>query len=496
MRTIEIPAARTARKIGPLVLAFALLPTTAQALELEPCRLDGLSEEVLCTSHQVFEDREAGSGRTIDLNIAILPAFSRRPAPDPLFVLAGGPGQGATELAPLAARVFRKLRARRDLVLVDLRGTGASNPLNCENDQSLLDSLTSETLSSETLAADPLAGFDAEDCLANLDADVRLYTTDLAIDDLDEVRAHLGYDQINLWGGSYGTRAAMVYLQRHGAHVRSLVLDGLAPHAIKLPLYYARDGQRALDLVLRDCAADDACAAAFPDLAGTLASLLERLAIEPAQATLRHPRSGESIDITVTAEAFAGHLRNFLYGPRHASLVPWIVHRAAAGDLGPFVAAIQESALGALDTMSLGLTLSVLCSEDLPRITQAEIEPATQHTFLGSLALEQWQSLCESWPRGRAPEAGLTTSDVPALLLSGDLDPVTPPSWGELALESFTNGRHVVVPGAAHNTMGSRCVQRLMAEFLETGDAHALDASCVQNIERPRFVVGLAGTAP
>ena len=467
--------------------ALAMLPAaSAAAVRLEPCRLEGLAEEVLCASHEVYENREAGAGRRIRLRLAVLPALSSRSAPDPLFLLAGGPGQAATDYGPLAVSAFRKVRAKRDIVLVDRRGTGESNPLDCQFDTDLL----------AGLAGDSLSELDAAACLADLDADVRYYTTDLAMDDLDEVRELLGYDLINLWGGSYGTRAAMVYLERHGAHVRSVILDGVAPHAIKLPLYYARDGQRALDLLLADCARDPGCDTAFPRLEEQLEHLLSELAAEPRTAALAHPRTGEPIEVTVTAAGFAGNLRNFLYVPRHSSLVPWIVHRAAGGDFAPLVAASHQAMSWSLDTMSLGLTLSVMCSEELPRISAAETAQAGRDSFLGSLALDVWTGMCDGWPRGRLSAERTASSEVPALLLSGALDPVTPPSWGELALESFANGRHFVVPGAAHNTGGSRCVQELMARFIEAGSAAGLDGSCVQNIERPKFVVGLAGTAP
>ncbi|MEM7355712.1 MAG: alpha/beta fold hydrolase [Acidobacteriota bacterium] len=476
--------------VAALMVFIALPPPLSNAAELAltPCRIDGVPEEVLCGRHEVYENRQAASGRKISLNIAVLPALSQQPAPDPLFLLAGGPGQAATDLGAVALSNFRKVRAQRDIVLVDLRGTGDSNALDCEFDPGTLAGVSGE----------PLAPEDFTECLDGLDADVRFYTTDLAIDDLDEIRAGLGYEQVNLWGGSYGTRAAMVYLERHPQRVRSAVLDGLAPYDIKLPLFYARDGQRALDLLLEDCASQASCREAFPTLGEDLERLLAELAGEPVEVAGRHPRTGEAMAITVTADDFASNLRNFLYTPRQASLAPFLIARAAGGDFAPYVAASFETQRWSLDSMSLGLTLSVLCSEDLPRISDEDVQVAVENTFLGRLPVDTWRQMCEPWPRGQAPTRAdeALIFEAPALLLSGHLDPVTPPAWGDTVAQRFPDGRHVVVPGAAHNTLGSRCVQRLMADFIDAGSAADLDTSCVETVRRPPFVVGLAGAVP
>ena len=236
--------------MGGLVRALALA-----AIPLVPCHIEGLSEEVLCGTHRVFEDRAARTGRTIDLEVAVVPALRRESAPDPLFVLAGGPGQGATKYGPLIPLAFREVRKSRDIVLVDLRGTGGSNPLGCD-----LGDL------GEPLALLEGRDLDAASCLRGLKGDPRFYTTEPAMDDLDEVRAALGYERINLWGGSYGTRAALVYARRHPERVRTVVLDGAAPFELALPLYNAWGAQRSLDRLLSDCAAEPECRSAYPRL--------------------------------------------------------------------------------------------------------------------------------------------------------------------------------------------------------------------------------------
>lgn len=446
------------------------------AMPLAPCHIEGFSEEVLCGTHRVFEDRAAGTGRTIDLKVAVVPALRREGAPDPLFILAGGPGQGATKYGPLIPAAFREVRKTRDVVLVDLRGTGGSNPLGCE-------------------LGDPLemiegGDIDAVSCLRKLKGDPRLYTTEPAMDDLDEVRAALGYEWINLWGGSYGTRAALVYARRHPERVRTVVLDGAAPFEIALPLHNARGAQRALDRLVADCAAEPACRGAYPRLREEIAEVLAGL---PVRTSLRHPRTGRPVEMTVTRGGFASGLRGMLYTPAHASLLPWVIRSARQGDFAPFATLSLETAAWSTETMSLGLTLSVLCSEDVHRIRDDEAEREVRGTFLGDFEIEAWRRMCERWPRGPVPSMDGPPLRVPALILSGNLDPVTPPRWGEAMKKHFPGALHVVVPGTAHNTSMTGCVPDLIARFIEQQE---IDTSCVRKIRRPPFVIDPSGTAP
>ena len=470
-----------------LLPALALASPERQAvrpLKLSPCHLEGFREEVLCGALRVREDRTARAGRTIDIHVAVLPALRREMAPDPLFLLAGGPGQGARGYAPLVPVAFQQVRRGRDVVLVDLRGTGGSNPLDCD-------------------LGDPLDMFadvamDVSPCRAKLKGDPRFYTTEPAVDDLDDIRAALGYDRINLWGGSYGTRAALVYARRHPERVRSVVLDGAAPFEIRLPLHNAWGAQRAMDRLLADCEADPRCRAAYPGLRGELAALLAGLEERPATAAVRHPRTGRPLDLAITRGAFGSGLRGMLYTPAGASLIPYVVQVARRGDFGPFAAAALETAAWSTDTMSLGLTLSVLCAEDVPAITDEAAEARVRGTFLGRTEIDTWRRMCSQWPHASRPEGQerVQPLQVPALILSGGLDPVTPPRWGEAMKAHFPGARHIVVPGAGHNTSMTGCVPDLIAEFVAAGSAAGLDASCVRKIRRPPFVIDASGTAP
>ncbi|HWM91552.1 MAG TPA: alpha/beta hydrolase [Thermoanaerobaculia bacterium] len=456
-------------------LAFAAMP-------LVPCHIEGFSEEVLCGTHRVFEDRAARTGRTIDLKVAVVPALRREGAPDPLFLLAGGPGQGATKYGPLIPTAFKEVRKTRDVVLVDLRGTGGSNPLGCD-------------------LGDPLTflkegDIDASSCLRELKGDPRFYTTEPAVDDLDEVRAALGYERINLWGGSYGTRAALVYARRHPDRVRTVVLDGAAPFEIALPLYNAWGAQRAMDRLLADCAAEPECRTAYPRLREELAEVFARLDQGPVRTSLHHPRSGKPVEISITRGGFASGLRGMLYTPAHASLIPWVVHSARQGDFAPFATLTLETASWSTETMSLGMTLSVLCSEDVHRIRDEEAEREVRGTFAGTFEIDAWRRMCEDWPRGPVPALDRRLLRVPALILSGDLDPVTPPRWGEAMKKHFPGALHVVVPGTAHNTSTTGCVPDLIARFVDQGGAGGIDPSCVRKVRRPPFVIDPSGTAP
>jgi pimeloyl-ACP methyl ester carboxylesterase len=407
--------------------------------------------------------------------------------PDPLFFLAGGPGQGAARMARDVRDIFRRVQRDRDIVLVDQRGTGKSNPLECRAETDSLSAITEP----EEVALDRLRA-----CLAGYDADVRLYTTSIAMDDLDEVRAFLGYDRINLYGGSYGTRAALVYLRRHGAHVRSMVLDGVAPPDMRLPLFTARDAQRALDKLLADCEADPSCRAAQPGLTARVRALLQRLEAAPPRVRIVHPRTGVPENVTVDARVVASVLFGALYSPLTASLVPTLVARAEQNDFQSLFA--LASAGDASENMSLGMQLSVVCSEDAPRVTAGDLERESAGTIFGGYLLSGQRKACAMWPAGTVDASYYepVVSDVPALILSGDVDPVTPPGWGEAVATHLTNARHVTVPATGHGVVATPCGAQLVTEFIAQGTAADLDVSCIEHVSRPPFFLTPAGPDP
>jgi pimeloyl-ACP methyl ester carboxylesterase len=457
-----------------------------RALVLSPCTLSGVDGETLCARYRVFENRAAGSGRTLDLHVVVLPALARPAVPDPVFLLAGGPGQSITKAAP-ALPFLSRLRRQRDIVLVDQRGTGESGPLRCDQPDDPAAGLPTTD--------EPPSRQEIEECLAGLDADPRFYTTDLAMADLDDVRRALGYERVNLWGGSYGTRAALVYMKMFPDRVRSAVLDGVAPYANRLPAYFPRDADRALQILLADCAAAGECASAFPDLEAVLRRVHARLSASPARVTLREPLTGRYKQATVSAQTLMATIHGALYYSEIAAMIPFMVRQADAGDFGPLEAIRSAGASKEFArSMSVGLFLSVVCAEDAPFVAPVEL----QSPSLFSAHSRRIVEACRFWPRGTVPGdlREPVISEIPTLLLSGALDPVTPPQWAEEAAKGLSRSRHIVVPGVAHIASNASCVPRLIDTFVVTPDPAALDASCVNVVRRPPFVVSEAGTRP
>jgi pimeloyl-ACP methyl ester carboxylesterase len=470
------------------VQACAWNADTATLVRLRPCPAEQGLTDASCGTLTVFENRDTREGRRIDLSLVVLPALGRDVQPDPLFFLAGGPGQGAARMARQVREGFRQVLRARDIVLVDQRGTGKSNPLHCRSQSNTLsDLLESDDASLARLRA----------CLEGYDADVRLYVTPIAMDDLDDVRAYLGYERINLYGGSYGTRAALVYLRQHGHRVRSAILDGVAPPDMRLPLYSARDAGRALDKLLEDCESDPPCRAAHPGLASRVRALVARLERNPPRVRAVHPRTGIAEDIRIEARVVAGMIFAALYSPLTSSLLPGLIERAERDDFQGLLA-LAFAGEGAADEMSIGMQLSVLCSEDAVRVTAADLARETTGHVFGPHLLRGQVRACEIWPKGSLPENYYepVVSDVPALVLSGDADPVTPPTWGEDVARHLKNAVHLSLPGTGHGVVSTPCGARLVAEFLDRGRADGLDTSCAASTRRPPFVLTPAGPDP
>ena len=465
---------------------------STQAIDrLKPCTGYDTPADAYCGTFKVYENRATKQGRQIDLNIVVLPALSNDAKPDPLFFLAGGPGQGAAQLAKTVREIFRRVQNDRDIVLVDQRGTGKSNPLNCLNDDN--DSLQSIMETNEQQLEK------LKVCMAKYDADLTLYTTPIAMDDLDDVRAFLGYDKINVYGGSYGTRAAMVYLRQHGDRVRTVILDGVAPPNMRLPLYFPRDTQRAFELLAKDCEADAGCNAAYPNLLARMRALIDRLESHPPTVKITHPRTGETEEVRVDARVLANVIVQALYSPIMTALVPAIVVAAEKNDFQSMLA-LSGMGAGSSDTpmMAIGMQLSVICAEDAPKNTDDDLKRGSESTLFGKYILTIQQQACAFWPRGKVDDSFYepVQSDVPALVLSGEADPVTPPSWGEQAAATLSNSKHIVIAGTGHTAGSTGCGQRLMREFIEEGSPANLDTSCVSRVQRPPFFLSPAGPDP
>lgn len=454
---------------------------------LSPCQVPELESGVLCGRYEVYENHASGRGRKIALSMVVVPALAEKPAPDPVFFFAGGPGQGATSIAGfLAGGPMAAIRRERDLVFIDQRGTGASNPLACN--------LFADDGDLRPYFEDIFPVRQVRACREHLEkvADLTQYTTSVAVEDLDEVRRALGYEKINLYGGSYGTTMALAYLRRHGAHVRSAVLAGVAPTGLRLPLHFAKGAQHAIDRLMDDCAADAACRAAFPRLREEFRSVLERLEKSPASVEFLNPFTKQRQRVSIARGPFAERLRMMLYGRGPASVVPLLIHRAYEGDFKPYVLAALPQARAIQQSVSLGMYLSVTCSEGLPFITEEDIRAETRGTFLGEYRVRAHAAACREWPRADVPK-GFTSaveSDAPVLLLSGEADPASPHWFAAEALRHLPNGVRAGIPHEGHGYF-SDCISGVTAEFISKGSARGLNTSCLLDTRRPPFATAL-----
>jgi pimeloyl-ACP methyl ester carboxylesterase len=464
-----------------------------KSISLQPCEVpgakEGVKEKVLCGTYDVFENRALKSGRRIALKIVVFPATGQDKAADPLFYIPGGPGSSATEDAPYIAQDFAKTRERRDLVFVDQRGTGGSNSLHCVF-------FNPADLQSYLEHWNPLE--QTRKCREQLEAnaDLRLYVTSIAMDDLDDVRAALGYKKINLFGGSYGTRAAQEYIKRHGKNVRAAILHGVSPTSQWMPRDFPQHTERALNGVLAECAADDACRAAFPNLRAEVKTVLEKLLRGAVEVEIK-PDGEKTTRVKLSRDLAAEAVRYMLYQSGSANRIPLFLHLAAQGNYTP----LAESALfyrqQIVATGSTGMYLSVTCAEDLPWIKAGEGERNAQNTFLGDYRLRQQREACSLWTRGEIPKdyAAPVRSDAPVLITTGEWDPVTPPLYGDRIAKYLPNSLHVVVPSGGHGfggLDGLDCLSKLKDDFINQGSVKGLDTSCVKGIHRKGFLLKLA----
>ena len=469
-------------------MTLAVLALAAQ-VALAPCPIEGVRGEARCGTYRVWENRDTRQGRQIDLAIIVLPALGPDRQPDPFFMLSGGPGDAPSFNARFFSRVFEQARQSRDLVLVDLRGTGRSSALTCP----------------ELAKPDPAGVFDPDllsvpavrACRARLEktADLRLYTTGIAVDDLDEVRQALGYGPINLYGTSYGSRVAQVYMQRHPASLRAVAIKGIVPPSMASPESHARAGEAAWTNLVARCMNDPNCARTFPTVDADFRQLLARLEKAPV-LTLPAGPSRPAASVKVTRGLFAEAFRNLLYTPEASAQAPKLVRQLLQGDDRSLVetALAGRTVLGG-DRLAAGFFLSVSCAEDVPFLPN-DIAALAAGTFGGDYRLRQQMAACAEWPRGQVPATHRqpTRSAIPTLILSGELDPVTPPAGGDEVARGLSKGVHVVIRNNGHPIGNAEaCVGAMIGAFLDRGSAEGLDRSCAVANPAPPFLLSGPG---
>jgi pimeloyl-ACP methyl ester carboxylesterase len=460
--------------------AFAL----AAQIILAPCTIEGVPGEARCGTYAVPENREAKGGRQVSLSIIVLAATTPARRPDPLFALSGGPGDAPSFNARFFSRAFSEIRKNRDLVFVDLRGTGKSAPLTCP----------------ELAKPDAAGAFDANllsvaavrACRARLEsgADLTRYTTETAVDDLEDVRQALGYQQINLYGTSYGSRVAQVYMRRHPKALRAVTMKGIVPPSMAMPETHARAGDDAWQALVARCRQEESCRSAFPTLDADFQALLGRLDKSAPILTLPATSNRPATSVTVTRGLFAEAFRNVLYTPEGLAQAPKLIRQLLDGDEGGLTetALSGRTVLGG-DRLAAGFFLSVTCAEDVPFLAK-DARAQADGTFGGGYRLQQQTAACAVWPRGAVSSAHRqpTQSAIPTLIVSGEFDPVTPPAGGEEVLRGLTNGAHVVIRNNGHPIGNAEnCIGSMFAAFLERGSVTGLDRSCAAAIPARPF---------
>jgi pimeloyl-ACP methyl ester carboxylesterase len=455
-------------------------PVPRAAATRIPCE-DIRARAAECYSLPVPENR-AAPGRTIGLHVVVLRATGTPRLQDPIVYLAGGPGQAASPLASDLLPLVRTLGGNRDLVFADQRGTGRSHPLLC---RFYGPPERAESYFTEFLPLDKVR--ECRDTLAR-DADLAQYTTPASVEDLEAIRVALGYPQLNLVGGSYGTRLALEYVRRYEKNVRSVVLESPVTPAVHAPESFGRLAAAALDALIDECAASTACDRAFPALRSEAAAVFDRMRRGPVIATAAHPSNGTPAKVTLTRNHVAEAIRYLMYSSRGAATVPFVLHRAYAGDYDPIANfLIRWRARGTFD----GLYLSITCAEDVPFVA-ADAAERDEPTYLGGYRVREQRAACAEWPHAepaRQPPPPVASA-VPVLIVSGTLDPVTPPENGDEIGKTMKNSLHMRVPLGGHSPnglAGLECVDDLVRAAIERGGVDGLDTSCVARVRRPGF---------
>jgi pimeloyl-ACP methyl ester carboxylesterase len=467
---------------------LSLAPLLAQAgpASTTPCWLTGWPQAARCGVVQRPLDPARPQGPQIDVHYAVVPALARNKAPDAVFFFAGGPGQSAIRLGGHLAGAWGRLQQRRDLVFVDQRGTGRSAPLACPDDDERAALLPLAARSDEAQRLQQLRA-----CRQALQAlphgDLRFYTTEIAMADVDAVRQALGIARINAIGASYGTRAVLSYQRQFPQAVRRAVLDGVAPPDMRLPDAGATDNQAAWDSLVQACLADAACARRHPALPQRLPALLATL---PQPVVLPHPVTAQPETVTLTRETLLAMVRAPLYSPALAAGLPAALDAAAAGRWAP-LAALGQALLGPGGGLATGQHFSVVCSEDLGPGAPPAPPALPPSAVFGAGARALYQAACADWPRATVSAAFYTLPPAvaPTWLLSGSLDPVTPPRHGQRVAQALGPlARHLVVPHTGHGTLALPCLRDAVARFITTDDdatALATPADCAASLPRP-----------
>lgn len=433
------------------------------------CYVEGLSDRLRCGYVTVAEDPKKPNGRTINIHYVIVPAVKPLYPSEALLAIAGGPGQSAIDNAALFDQTFSKVRETRDILLIDQRGTGRSNLLSCPEDKSLSPFSIDERL------FDNLA--ETKKCLTTFDTDVAMYNSSFAIHDFEAVRNHVGYTKLHLYGISYGSRMAQLYMRHYPESLATVTLDGVVPMQQSV-LAVGLSVDRALNGVFDQCESNKDCNEQFPNLRLTLNQLSDRLENKAIETTVFHPATGVPTTFLLTRDKLLGILRLSMYSYSTRSLVPLTIDRTAAGNYQSLLG-LYSLTMDGLD-MAIGMHNSVVCAEDIHRI-DSDLSADIKQSYTANTMYQALLESCLIWPTEKVNDSFFAAieSDIPTLLLSGKLDPATPPDWGTLAMEKMTNAKHFVAPYATHGVAAQSCGNDLVAELIDQGSLNDLNDGCL-----------------
>jgi pimeloyl-ACP methyl ester carboxylesterase len=483
------------RVLRLISLMLTLLPAIAgaQSIELEDCRISAgpayPSLKARCATVARPENPDDPESASIELRVAVVPALNLNPEPSPLVPLAGGPGQGAIQFYSAYSRAFERVRRDHDILLVDQRGTGDSATMDCPVDDELV---VGEYSAEQTVQY-------MQDCLEQLPHDPRFFTTSVAVRDLEAVRAALGYETLDLYGVSYGTRVAQHYARTYPERTRSVILDGVVPPQLPLGPEIATEAQKALDNIFARCAEDAACNERFPALADDFKAVRDRLQQGPVLVDLQDPTTGNMESINFGSAELAGAVRLLAYHPNSIALLPLMIAEAAAGNFIPLAAQFQMIATAMSDTLAMGMHNSVMCSEDLPFIDDASVDrDALAASYMGPVQLDALKAICSVWPRGPIDDGfhEPLDTDIPVLLLSGSADPITPPRYAMMAAVNLGNARLITNADQGHGQAAVGCMPRVIASFVSDLDPVGLDAECLSSSFVMPFFLDYSGPSP
>jgi pimeloyl-ACP methyl ester carboxylesterase len=469
-----------------LLIVFFYSQSNSQSnnKNLKSCKVEGADDSALCGTYTVFENHHTKQGRQINLNIIVIPALNKDSVKPPVFFFDGGPGIAATKGASFFAQKNNPYTQNHDVVLVDIRGTGGSNPLHCRSLQ--------EKKDLQEQFAEMYPAKAVKDCYSELSqkADLTQYNTTNVVRDIEEVKQGLGYKKIHLFGLSYGTRVVQEYIRRFPSSVESAVLHSPTSTGSRMPLFHARFAQDTLDKLFDDCLKDSSCKNSFPLLKKEFNALMQAGKKRPFNIV--HTMSdGSKKNLSISWDAFQTKIRSMMYQPRTLRKIPSIIHKVYQGNWKPFVSLYSEKG-GYNDFSAEGLYLSITCSEDVPFITSGEAKRLTKNTFMGMYRIQQQQAACANWTRGNIPNDYLqpVRSDIPVLILAGEYDPVTPVSMAKEIAKYLPNSQLVVIPQMSHIFDGlsnEECFDRIAIDFIEQSGKSKLNTDCVKSMQPPPY---------